>query len=570
MSDTTTQIKEKIDIVEVIGSYIKLEKAGQNYKAKCPFHNEKTPSFFVSPKRGSYYCFGCGAKGDIFSFVEQFEGIDFVGALKMLAERAGVELKFEKKDKEMMDRRSRLFECMERTAKIFEENLATNKEAVDYLKKRGLTSATIKKWRIGFAFDDWRQTEDRLLKEGFTRDEMRDCGVIKENESKKTYDTFRNRIMFPIFDNAVRVIAFSGRIFKDEKGVAKYLNSPETELFKKSETLYGFHIAKNAVRQLGFCILVEGQMDLLMAQQAGWNNTVATSGTALTSDHLAILKRLSSNIIIAYDNDEAGIKATERAAKLALSLGFNVKILKIAGDKDPADLIAKDPSIWKLAIRDAKHIVTFAWENLEEQKLSSEKFIARFRSSILPLLAAVPTDSEKVRLISFHKMTVQTNIQEEYLMEEIKRTPIEEFNESDSIAKLAKTPAPKNNPLRRLFSVLYALENGVISGVEKENLKEKMQIILDKTFSDLDEQFKKDKDRLIFEVELIYGSDIKESEIVELIRNLEEDVLREKLLIKMIELQKAELNKKDKEVQILLKECQEITNRLSEIKNFKA
>jgi DNA primase len=567
MSDTTLQIKEKLDIVEVVSSYIKLEKAGQSYKAKCPFHNEKTPSFFVSPKRGSYYCFGCGAKGDIFSFVEQFEGVDFVGALKMLAERAGVQLKFERKDKEKMDERSRLFECLERTTKIFEENLAAKKDAVDYLKKRGLTAETIKNWRLGFALDDWRKTEEELLRQGFTKNEMLQAGVIKENESKKTYDTFRNRIMFPIFDNAGRVVAFSGRIFKEEEGTAKYLNSPETELFKKSEILYGFHIAKNAIRQLNFSILVEGQMDLLMSHQAGWHNTVATSGTALTPGQLQILNRLSQNLLIAYDNDAAGIKASEKAAKLALSAGFNVKILKIPGQKDPADLIAKNPAAWKETIKSARHIVTFAWESLLEQKLPREKFVARFRASILPLLAAIPTNGERMRLVSLHQMALQTGLHEEHLLEEIHKTPIEAEDESGKIAEVEKKSAPENSPLRRLFSILYAIEDIAVSGIESKTLKEKMSAILGESFSNLSEQYQKERDRLVFEAELIYGANIAESEIGELVRNLEEDVLRSRLLAKMIELQKAELAENDKEVKILLKECQDISTRLSKIKN---
>ena len=292
MASSVEQIKERLKIEDVVGSYIKVEKAGNNLKARCPFHNEKTPSFFISPDRGSYYCFGCGAKGDIFTFVQEFEGIDFLGSLKILADRAGVTL--EKFTNKTTDKKERLYQLLEVTAKFLAENLKSEEIPLSYLKKRGLNDETIKNWKVGYVRDEWRSISDYLKSKGFLDDEIERAGISK-TEGKNTYDRFRGRIMFPIFDSAGRVIAFSGRILHDDGQSAKYLNSPQTELFDKSKVLYGYDRAKQSIRKFDFSILVEGQMDLLMAHQAGFTNAVASSGTALTSEHLALLKRISNN-----------------------------------------------------------------------------------------------------------------------------------------------------------------------------------------------------------------------------------------------------------------------------------
>ncbi|KKP98393.1 MAG: primase protein [Candidatus Nomurabacteria bacterium GW2011_GWA1_36_15] len=266
------QIKERLSIEEIVSSYIKLEKAGANFKARCPFHNEKTPSFFVSPDRASYYCFGCGAKGDIFSFIEEFEGLDFKGALKILAERAGIPLVQYSKEKE--GEKEKLYRAMEEATKFFEKNLAENKKILEYLKSRGLEEKTIGDFKIGFSLLDWRTLFEYLKSKGFSDKEIELAGLVKKTE-KGFYDRFRGRIMFPISDSSGRIIAFSGRIFEDDGKSAKYLNSPDTPIFSKSAVLYGLDKAKESIRKNNFSILVEGQMDLILSHQAGFRNTVA-------------------------------------------------------------------------------------------------------------------------------------------------------------------------------------------------------------------------------------------------------------------------------------------------------
>ena len=267
MNNNIEQIKERLNIVDVVSSYIKIEKAGMNFKACCPFHNEKTPSFFISPDRGTFKCFGCGEGGDIFTFVEKYGGLDFKGSLKILAEKAGVELI--KENPQKISERNRIYDVLEKSTSFFQNNLMENKSALEYLKNRGIEDRIINQFRLGFASDEWQSLYNHLKKEGYSDIEIEKAGLIKKKEGGGGfYDRFRNRIIFPLFDNSDRPVAFSGRLFEKEQGsnkdTAKYLNSPETLLFSKSNILYAYNFAKDMMRKLDFSILVEGQMDLLM------------------------------------------------------------------------------------------------------------------------------------------------------------------------------------------------------------------------------------------------------------------------------------------------------------------
>lgn len=574
MASPVEKIKERLDIVEVIGNYVKLEKAGSNYKAKCPFHNERTPSFFVSPGRGYYYCFGCGAKGDIFTFVQEFEGLDFLGALKVLAEKAGVVL--ERQNKDNRNREERFFNCLEEAALFFEEKLSKNDDAKKYLADRGLSKKTISEWRLGFAPDDWHALETYLKNKGFSGEEVFKVGLvktsIKEDSSGNFYDTFRRRIIFPIFDGAGRAIAFSGRIFNGDENEAKYLNSPETELFKKSEVLYGFNRAKGAIRKFDFSILVEGQMDLLMSHQAGYHNTVASSGTALTVGHVSRLKRLSENLLIIYDSDRAGLSASERAFTLALSMGMNVKIGKLPSGSDPADLIHKDFPQWKKTIANASHIVSFVWNNILEEKLEREKFVSQFKKKVIPLLRALQSDAEKSRLISDLKMTIATGIREDHLWEEIKKKEEKEesardFEENVHVSENSSNTSASSLE-RKILAVLYWQNEKEKSLLNLSKVRARLKEIFGKeSISSLEKIFEKEKDKMIFEAETIYeGSSNLEKDMEELLLNLERDTVKKKFEEKMRELYTAEREKDSERVIKLLKECQEMTAKLEFLK----
>ncbi len=414
-------VKERIDIVDLIGGYIKIEKAGSNFKARCPFHNEKTASFHISPARQSYYCFGCGKKGDVFTFVEELEGTDFKGALKLLADKAGIELEFT--PKENKDERDRLYEVLDEASKFFEENLSNSIEAKDYLISRGISEDTIKKFRIGFIPDEWRLLRSHLVAKGYTDEELVKAGLIKRNEDGKGehYDVFRGRIIFPLADASGKIIAFSGRGLATD-AVPKYLNSPDTILFTKSDVLYGLDKAKDSIRKKNYAILVEGQMDLVLSHQAGIDNTVASSGTAFTSMHLERLKRLSPRIILAFDADQAGEKAAEKSTALGLNLGMEVKVALLPEGKDPADLVRESEDAWKDVLRKSIMAIEFFLIKVIERESDPRKQGKEIEKRILPLVAMVQSAIERSHFISL--IASRTRIREEVLWEDLKRVRI--------------------------------------------------------------------------------------------------------------------------------------------------
>ncbi len=570
MSTPVEQIKERLGIAEVVGSYLKLERAGASLKAKCPFHSERTASFFVSPARGSYYCFGCGAKGDIFSFVQEFEGLDFVGALRVLASRAGVELR--RVDPKVRSEHSRLFLVLEKATRFFEQTLVNNAEAKTYLASRGLLPATVSGWRVGFAPNDWRQLFEYLLKEGCRPDEMEKVGLIKHKETgasgDRYYDAFRGRVMFPIFDSASRVIAFSGRILPafDDGKTGKYINSPETVLFNKSETLYGFDRAKFAIRQNNFAILVEGQMDLLMAHQAGFTNTVASSGTALTERQLVRLKRLSENLLIAFDADGAGEKAAERAIHLALGLGLNVKVIALA-EKDPADLIQKEPKEWARAVKESRHIVEFLLDAILAGNAESRAKVLRIEKTLLPLVRLLSSSVEQSHFIKV--ISERASLREDALWESFKKLPVQKTAPTGETQVGAKKKESRPRALlRRLFGVLFFFEMRNMKEAG-EKLRGKLQgIIGAETLAKVQTIFEKERDELLAEAELLYGDGLPtEKETEELRHALEEEWLASKLQEVMARLTGSERAKDTSESAKHLGEAKALTERLAALKS---
>ncbi|MDD5013046.1 MAG: DNA primase [Candidatus Pacebacteria bacterium] len=390
MNSEIEEIKSRLNIVDVISNYIKLEKAGINYRARCPFHDEKSASFFVSPSRQIWHCFGgCNEGGDIFKFVMKIEGIEFYDALKLLANRAGVELKHSKEWKKEKNQRQILLDLSEKACLFFEYQLEKSKkglEAKEYLLNRGLKKDTIKKWRIGYSPDTWQGLSDFLISRGFNREDIIKAGLAIQKD--KMFDRFRGRIMFPITGFNSEAIGFTGRIFgKDEKDEAKYLNSPATILYDKSKAIYGIDKAKVEIRRKDFCVLVEGNVDCIMSHQAGIDNCIATSGTALTNLHLNIIKRYSKKLVLAFDMDSAGNKATEKAIEMADE--FEIKVVPRSQDKDPADIILKEgEEVWKKMIEKSKPISDFFFELalfdrdtkvIEDKKKILKEFLPRVK-----------------------------------------------------------------------------------------------------------------------------------------------------------------------------------------------
>jgi DNA primase len=354
--DEVEEIKQRLDIADVVGGYVQLKQAGRNLKAPCPFHQEKTASFMVSPEKGIYHCFGCGEGGDIFSFVMKIEGLDFRGALELLARRAGVELKNTGGGANKAKDKDRLYDVLELAAKYYQATLVKNKAALDYVvKTRGLKRQTIQDFQIGYAPESWSAVTGFLLKKGFIAEELLKAGVAGQKPGNTSiYDQSRGRVMFPICDGQGRPVGFTGRVLDDS--LPKYLNTPQTALYDKSRVIYGLHLAKEAIRTNDEVVLVEGNMDVVASNQAGVKQVVAASGTALTSEQLKALSHLTKNVKLAFDADRAGLAATERAIPLAQKLGLTLFVVEITGAKDADELIAKDVKLWQKAIKDAPEI----------------------------------------------------------------------------------------------------------------------------------------------------------------------------------------------------------------------
>jgi DNA primase len=586
---TTDQIKDRLSIEEVISSYIKLEKAGKNLKGRCPFHNEKTPSFFVSPERNNYYCFGCGAKGDIFTFVEQFEGLDFMGALKLLAERAGVEITFDKDSQVHKTEKERLYTIMDEATKFYEENLKNSKEAQEYLKKRGVTEETIKKFRIGYIPNDWRLVYTYLKNKKYSDTDIEKAGLIKKAEEaqKGYYDRFRGRIMFPIADSSGRIIAFSGRILVDDQKSAKYLNSPDTVLFNKSTVLYGIDKAKQDIRIKNYSILVEGQMDLILSHQAQIKNTVAVSGTALADtlysrenivNNLGVVKRLSNNIILAFDSDEAGRKAAMRSAQIALNLGMDVKIAGLPNGKDPADLVLEDVESWKNVLRNSKPVVEFQLDTVLSKKLDPRKLPQALRDNVFPFIAPLSGAMEKAHYIRLIKE--KTGIPEDSIREDLQKTEgsLKGIVTNKKIETKQNSSSRIDAISRKLFGLIYYLDKNPIKGIDIDGYKTTIKN-LTKEKENLIKNIEAFKDELLLEAEVIYGSNEKESvnngvklfrEVLEeLVVNFEEDIIRHDFAKAMSDLAKAERDKDEKRAEELLKKCQSLSKRISELSKQK-
>ena len=460
MADNTIQeIKDRLNIAEVIGGYIQVKKAGAAFKAVCPFHHEKTPSLQISPQKQIWHCFGCGEGGDVLSFVQKYENLEFKETLKLLADRAGVRLPdFKPEDKVRENEKDILYRINDFASRFYHEVLTADKkgnEALEYLKKRGLSLETIKKWRIGYAPEDFHSLELALSQKNVKNFDAVNAGVLTKNDRGQIYDRFRGRITFPIFDISNRVLGFSARILPrlDDGKAGKYINSPQTLIYDKSRVLFGLNFAKIGIRKTGECLIVEGQMDCISAHEAGIDNAVASSGTALTENQLDVLSRFTKNLKYCFDADAAGLNATRRAIDAYLGKEFLVKVVNLGGAKDPDELIRENKQAFEKLVIDAPLFLDYylekAFLNFNIQSVEQKKSIAK---DVLPLVRSLVDPVE----------------QEHYIRQVAEKMNI---NESAVRASLLKIPTTKASSKPVLNTVKIKDKTGItLLGLEKEVL----------------------------------------------------------------------------------------------------
>ncbi len=461
MTRPSEEIKDKLDIVDFIKGYLDLKPAGKNFKALCPFHQEKTPSFVVSPERQIWHCFGgCGDGGDIFKFLMRYENLEFYEALRVLAEKAGVELKRLNPAEERQF--GVLYEINNAASEFFEKTLTNYKKGEEYLKKRGLENETIQSFAIGYAPKSSDELTLNLINRGFAVVDIVRAGFALKTERGQYIDRFRGRIMFPIHNHFGKIVGFSGRILPlfEKEGVGKYINSPDTPIFNKSRLLYGFWQSKRPIMEEQQVLLVEGQMDFLLAWQDGVRNVVATSGTALTIDHLRVLRRFTNKLILAFDADEAGHKASERSIDISGAQDFNVYLLSLGGYKDPAQAVVEKPGFLKDAMGSAKTAMEYYIERYltDEASFDIQKKKIAVRA-VLMKIKELWSPIEKIHWIG--EVAYRVNIPEKELIEEMEKlnSGSVEYKERDVKREEEKRELGRHEVVaERVLSFVFAYE----------------------------------------------------------------------------------------------------------------
>ncbi len=495
------EVKDRLDIVEVIQSHMPLKKAGRNYKGLCPFHAEKTPSFVVFPETGTWHCFGaCGTGGDVFTFIMKHENLDFGEALSMLAQRAGVELKPRSPEATKADQRlALLHEINQAAATYFHHLLLHSDEAARaraYLQKRGLKQETLNRFQIGYALDQWDGLLRYLTSKGYALADVHEVGLVIEREDESGhYDRFRGRIIFPIRDHRGRTIGFGGRVLGD--GVPKYLNSPQTPLFDKSSVLFGLDQAKAGIRTSGEAVIVEGYMDVLMAHQQGINNVVAQMGTALTEAQLKLLKRHTQRFVLALDSDMAGDQATLRGLDVARQvmnhevvpvptprglirfeerLAADIRIVSLPAGRDPDEVIRESPGRWAQLIAQAKPVMDYYFQALTgDLDLATARGKAEAVRVLGPLVAEIGDQVQRTHYLQLLARMVQ--VDERSLWQQIRR---ETGRKPSTRPRKPAEPAEEKKAALRLdehclslfltYPTLLAQADGVLRESEEEEI----------------------------------------------------------------------------------------------------
>jgi DNA primase len=561
-------IKEKINIVDFLRSYVTLTPAGKNFKALCPFHQEKTPSFMVSPERGIWHCFGCGLGGDIIKFVMLYEHLEFPEALRFLGEKAGIPIQI------LSPAQQRefgiLYDLQDAARAFYKEALYKNPDALSYLKTRGLTDETIDEFDLGYAAGG-ETLVLHLLHQGFDIADIVRAGLALKNVHGLYRDKFSGRIMFPLQNQVGKTVAFTGRLLPGDPAIKnatvelpKYLNSPETPIFNKSRVLYGLNKTKQAIAEARAVLIVEGQMDFLMAWQAGVKNIVAVSGTGLTPQHLERLRGLADTVLVSFDNDEAGLRALERSLANFHNFDFHVKVINLGEFKDPADAVLADPAFFKQAVAWAKpamqHIMSvyFAPEVWQAGNIPVQKRILRHLLGEVKMLRSAVEQN-----IWIKEMAKLSGISENALNEELMKIGSEDgFATADKAASVLPDLDRLGAVAKRL--VALALTNPPLLAKLKEYqtlLPESYALVLDNP---------KAEEAAFLELQGTYefgelDFDKKQQEFDDLIRRLQSINFKKELANLKKQLRAPEIQGNDEETNRLLNRFSEITRKINEL-----
>ncbi|MDR2694245.1 MAG: DNA primase [Chitinispirillales bacterium] len=467
--DAKELVRQRANMADVVGRYVSLRQRGRVMVGLCPFHREKTPSFQVNPEMGVYYCFGCGKGGDLFSFVQEIEGVDFREALEMLAETVGVELpRYERREPagggafsegRTPDEggggatKTELLDIHRLAAEFYYECLKGSPRAVDYFKSRGLSAQTVKEFGLGYAPDGWHELLDHLSGKGIPPQRAVECGLAVSRDGSPPYDRFRNRVIFPLCDTGGRVIAFAGRGL-DADAQPKYLNSPESALYKKGNMLYGLHKARDGIREHGYVIIVEGYMDYLTLYQAGVRNVVAASGTAFTEEHAHLIKRFASRTTLVFDGDRAGLSAARRAALILAPFGLQVSILALPGDDDPDSFVKREGAeAFSGLLANARPAADFLIDRLVSESDGSPHGKSRVLDELMPYARAL--SDEVVRGGFLDRLALRLSLDP--------RLVAKRFADGGNYRPPAGGAQPQASAVRGVTAAMGALEEGFLS-----------------------------------------------------------------------------------------------------------
>jgi DNA primase len=472
--DPVDEIKQKLNIVNVIGEYVQLRRVGTNWKGLCPFHNEKTPSFMVHEEEQYFYCFGCNSGGDLFTFVQKLENLEFPEALKLLAKKAGVQLR--DTDERTHSLKNRLHSLLEEATSYWQRNLVSplGDTALAYLRDRKLDDKTLETFKLGYASDGWDNLLNYLRGKGYSESEIFQAGLtIKREKGSGYYDRFRERVTFPIADLHGNIIGFTARALKKDE-MAKYINTPETLVYHKGSVLYGLDKAKDAIKTNNFVIFVEGNMDLISSHRVGVKNVVAVSGTALTQDQIDLIKRYTSNVAFCFDMDEAGQNAAKRSIDIALANDLNIKVIQVLEGKDPDDCIRANPADWAQSIERAKSIMQYYFdETLPQYDLKKPEHKKVVAQKLLVEINKIRNKVEQDHWI--RELANLLNVDDKILREEV---TISKVAPTKVLSPVAVTDAKDNRIWDLFFSLLLndpAQLSFVLNEITAEMLPEAYQ-----------------------------------------------------------------------------------------------